>query len=150
MKIAFLCKRRYMDKDVVADRYGRLYEIPYQLSRLGHTVEAFCLDYQKGGAEQVLHQASPGSLRWHSRGLGPGILPGALRYPWHLLRTLRGFAPDMVVGASDIPHVVLGHWLARRWGGRMWPIFTTISRVSARRASQAWCPLCGARCAVPM
>jgi len=35
MKIAFLCKRRYMDKDVVADRYGRLYEIPYQLSRLG-------------------------------------------------------------------------------------------------------------------
>lgn len=116
MKIAFLCKRRYMDKDVVADRYGRLYEIPYQLSRLGHTVEAFCLDYQKGGAEQVLHQASPGSLRWHSRGLGPGILPGALRYPWHLLRTLRGFAPDIVVGASDIPHVVLGHWLARRLG----------------------------------
>jgi len=64
----------------------------------------------------VLHQASPGSLRWHSRALGPGIVPGALHYPWHLLRTLRSFAPDVVVGASDIPHVVLGRWLARRLG----------------------------------
>ena len=46
MRIAYLCKRRYMSKDVILDRYARLYEIPYQLARLGHTVEAFCLCYR--------------------------------------------------------------------------------------------------------
>ena len=38
MRIAFLCKRRYMGKDVIDDRYGRLYEFPFQLARLGHEV----------------------------------------------------------------------------------------------------------------
>src|SRR3546814_4200678 len=28
MRIAFLCKRRYMGKDVVLDQYARLYEMP--------------------------------------------------------------------------------------------------------------------------
>ena len=116
MKIAFLCKRRYMDKDVVADRYGRLYEIPYQLSRLGHAVEVFCLDYKSGLAQRLEHEASPGSLRWNSRALGSGILPQAVRYPSRLLRALQSFSPDIVIGASDIPHVVLGWWLARRLG----------------------------------
>ncbi|MDN5851146.1 MAG: hypothetical protein L0H63_16170, partial [Nitrococcus sp.] len=27
MRIAFLCKRRYMGKDVILDRFARLYEI---------------------------------------------------------------------------------------------------------------------------
>lgn len=33
MRVAFLCKRRYMGKDVILDRYARLYEIPFQLAR---------------------------------------------------------------------------------------------------------------------
>jgi hypothetical protein len=41
MRIAFLCKRQYMGKDVILDRYARLYEIPYQLARLGHTVRGY-------------------------------------------------------------------------------------------------------------
>jgi hypothetical protein len=40
MRMAFLCKRHYMGKDVIADRYARLYEIPYQLVKLGHTHSA--------------------------------------------------------------------------------------------------------------
>ena len=62
MRIAFLCKRRYMGKDVIDDRYARRYEIPYQLARLGHQVHGFCLGYQGQPAGEWTHEASPGSL----------------------------------------------------------------------------------------
>jgi glycosyltransferase involved in cell wall biosynthesis len=111
MRIAYLCKRHYMGKDVILDRYARLYEIPFQLARLGHSVEGFCLDYRGRTAEgSWSHDASPGRLTWHSQPLRRAI-PS---YPWSLLRQLRAFAPDLVVAASDIPHVALGAWLATR------------------------------------
>jgi glycosyltransferase involved in cell wall biosynthesis len=118
MRIAFLCKRRYMGKDVIFDRYARLYEIPFQLARLGHDVRGFCLDYHGHGGGSWTHDvgASGGALHWESRSLGPLYLPALVGYPRHLLHRLRAFAPDIVIGASDIPHVVLGAWIARRLG----------------------------------
>lgn len=114
MRIAFLCKRRYMSKDVILDRYARLYEMPYQLARLGHDVHGWCLSY--GNAEQGAweHEAEPGRLRWESCSCGNWRLPLLAGYPRRLLRRLRSFAPDLVIGASDIPHVALGAWLAHR------------------------------------
>lgn len=115
MRIAFLCKRRYMNKDVILDRYARLYEIPFQLACLGHDVRAFCLSYSNHAQEGPwLHDAGPGHLEWESTSPGRTYLPALLRYPFKLLRQLREFAPDVMIGASDIPHVVLGHWLAKR------------------------------------
>ncbi|EAR20755.1 glycosyltransferase family 4 protein [Nitrococcus mobilis] len=116
MRIAFLCKRRYMGKDVIAERYARLYEIPFQLARLGHDVRGFCLSYQGHAAGEWVHDAGTGRgrLTWESRSLGRLYAPALAGYPLHLLRRLRDFAPDIVIGASDIPHVVLGAWLAKR------------------------------------
>ncbi|WP_424681510.1 glycosyltransferase family 4 protein [Frateuria sp. YIM B11624] len=114
MRIAFVCKRRYMGKDVILDRYARLYEIPRQLARLGHTVESICLDYRTGTEPgRWEHQAAPGTLHWEAH--APGRFGfGMVSYPWRMLARLRDFAPDLVVGASDIPQVALGAWLARR------------------------------------
>jgi glycosyltransferase involved in cell wall biosynthesis len=114
VRIAFLCKRRYMSKDVIADRYARLYEIPFQLARLGHTVRGFCLSYQGHDEGVWEHGAAPGSLTWESRSLGRGYVPGLLAYPGRLLRRVREFGPDIIIGASDIPQVVLSTWLSRR------------------------------------
>src|SRR3569623_353790 len=116
MRIAFLCKRRYMGKDVVLDRYARLYEIPRQLARRGHDVLGLCLAYHADAAGEWEHEALPGRLRWRSH--RPGVFPpaGLLGYPRRILRQLRAFAPDVLIGASDMPHVVLGRWLARRLG----------------------------------
>lgn len=114
MRIAFLCKRQYMGKDVIADRYARLYEMPFQLARLGHAVSGFCLSYQ-GHAEGCWeHDAQPGTLHWESRSSGPLRAPALLAYPRRMLRRLRDFAPDLLIGASDIPHVALSAWLSRR------------------------------------
>lgn len=113
MRIAYLCKRRYMDKDVVLDRYARVYEIPAQLAAHGHEVEAWCLSYRKEREEgSWTHDAAPGSLAWHSE----PALPGLPTYPWRLLHALRGFRPDVLVAGTDIPHVALGAWLKGKLG----------------------------------
>lgn len=119
MRIAFLCKRQYTGHDVIADRYGRLYELPLQLARMGHEVHAFCLDYglSKAGPSQDgtwTHEAAPGSLQWTSRSLGKSKLPALLAYPSRLLRRLREFEPDLIVGASDIPQLALASWVAKQ------------------------------------
>jgi glycosyltransferase involved in cell wall biosynthesis len=118
MRIAFLCKRQYMGKDVIIDRYARLYEIPRQLAELGHEVRGFCLSYQghEEGAWTHRVDAPAGRLTWESRSLGRLLLPGLLAYPCRLLRRLRAFEPDVLIGASDIPHVALARWLAGRLG----------------------------------
>ncbi len=111
MRVAFLCKRHYMRKDVIIDRYARLYEQPRQLALLGHNVLSVCLSYRETDVRDEVHEASPGSLRWI------GFAPEGLRlftYPWRVEAALRSFAPDLLVGASDSPHIVLGAWLARR------------------------------------
>lgn len=114
MRIAFLCKRRYMSKDVILDRYARLYEIPFQLARRGHDVRGYCLGYRNQDEGEWEHEAAPGKLRWESRSLGRLKLPALIGYPRHLASRLREFAPDIVIGASDIPHVVLGARLAKQ------------------------------------
>jgi glycosyltransferase involved in cell wall biosynthesis len=115
MRIAYLCKRHYMSKDVVLDRYARLYEIPRQLALLGHNVEAFCFGYSPAFADlDVMHDAGPGRLRWRSRNRGRLVVPRVAAYPARLLRQFREFGPDIVVAASDIPHVALGAWLSRK------------------------------------
>lgn len=114
MRIAFLCKRRYMGKDVILDRYARLYEIPFQLARLGHDVRGFCLSYQNADEGEWQHDAAPGHLYWESRSLGRLYLPKLAGYPHKLLQRLRAFAPDVLIGASDIPHVALTAWLSKR------------------------------------
>lgn len=116
MRIAFLCKRRYMGKDVVDDRYGRLYEIPFQLARLGHEVHGFCLGYQSPSEGDAIHDASPGRLTWHGRALASTRFARLAGYPLRLLGQLRRLKPDLLIGASDIPHVALTAWLARRLG----------------------------------
>lgn len=114
MRIAFLCKRRYMSKDVITDRYARLYEIPHQLARRGHTVYGFCLSYQGHDEGIWEHTVPEGKLVWESRSLGSLVLPRLLAYPQLLKLRLREFAPDLVIGASDIPQVALGAWVAAK------------------------------------
>lgn len=116
MRIAFLCKRRYMGKDVIDDRYARLYEFPRQLARLGHDVLVECVGYQGQSDGEWTHDAAPGRLRLRSRGIRAPWLPGILGLPGRWLRSLHEFSPDVVVGASDIPNVALAAWLARRLG----------------------------------
>jgi teichuronic acid biosynthesis glycosyltransferase TuaC len=135
MRIAYLCKRRYMSKDVILDRYARL----------GHPVRAWCLQYRADGAGRWTHDAGAASVEWISRGLVPGLAA----YPFKVLREVAAFAPDLVIAASDIPHVALGAWIAGRlrkpwvadlydnfegFGQARIPGFVPLLRAAVRRA----------------
>ena len=114
MRIAFLCKRRYMDKDVILDRYARLYEMPFQLAARGHEVLGLCLSYHGDAEGAWTHETQAGSLRWMSRSLGRAVLPRLLGHPAWLMSQLRAFGAQYVIGASDILHVALGAHCAKR------------------------------------
>lgn len=114
MRIAFLCKRHYTGKDVMTDRFGRLYEIPHQLALLGHEVKAWCFDYHGDKDEQSQHKLEFGYLAWSSTALKGMRL---LRLPAHLSKLkhkIETFKPDIVIGASDIPHVFLAAYVAKQ------------------------------------
>lgn len=98
----WLCKRRYMNKDVIADRYARLYELPELLAQ-DRAVTSVCLDY-KGGAGEVSAQPGPRS-RWYSWGFAKWLrrLPA-------LVREQR---PTVIIASSDCLHVIAGALLAR-------------------------------------
>lgn len=116
MRIAFLCKKKYTGHDVILDKYGRLYEIPRQLARMGHVVRGYCLDYHSSGHARSTHEGSSGRLEWESRCVGGISRPFLLLYPRLILQQLRQFKPDIIIGASDIPHVALATWLSSKTG----------------------------------
>ena len=120
-----------MGKDVIHDRYARLYEIPNQLAQLGHEVRCYCLDYHPSrtsaksgfdksaqGSDQGTWQhdvSGTGSLHWSSTPFGLPQLGQWFAYPRRLLGELKSsFQPDVLIGASDIPHAALTAWLSKR------------------------------------
>jgi glycosyltransferase involved in cell wall biosynthesis len=103
-----------MNHDVIADKYGRLYQLPNELSLLGHDVYGFCLSYQKTESITVIHRensTASGMLCWYS--LPAGSL--GLRIPKYL-RTLNNLVqsihPDVIIGGSDALHTIFTRWLA--------------------------------------
>lgn len=108
MNIIFLCKRQYMQKDVIDDRYARLYELPHQLALQGHNVLGICLSYRdrQSGAFQH-YQSHRGQLIWHSFNAGRLIIPGLITYLFKTLKLIKRFKPDSLLGSSDCLHAIM-------------------------------------------
>lgn len=103
-----------MSKDVILDRYARLYEIPNQLALLGHEIECFCLSYQSHEEGFWDETNSEKKLKWYSKSYIGIQKAKILTYPFHLLDKLKKYQPDLIVAASDIPHIVMGSWCAKK------------------------------------
>lgn len=103
MRIHWICKSRYTNKDLLRDRFGRLFHIPVEQAKLGATVSVAALDYRDAPA-QCMEQ---GGARFYT-------LPAA---PWRwplLARTLYQDAarhqPEVIIGSGD-SHI--GYWALR-------------------------------------
>ena len=45
MNILVICKRRYTNKDLINDRFGRLYHFPRVWKEAGHAITLLAADY---------------------------------------------------------------------------------------------------------
>lgn len=104
MNIVFLSKLKYMSKNLIKDRYGRLYEIPTQLDAKGHNILCCTLDYSL--TSPLSSAAITDKLTWNSYNL-IGLLSGL--YLFKVMRLLK--KSDVLIVSSDCLHVGLGYLL---------------------------------------
>lgn len=111
MRILVLSKRQYTGKDLLDDRYGRLYEIPATLAERGHEVIGIALSYRQRSEGWYQWDDAP-RLRWHSI----NALPlGPWRYLSKLDEIVHEFQPDLIWACSDAPHALIGWRLKNRF-----------------------------------
>ena len=117
MKILVLCKRLYTGKDLLSDRYGRLFELPEALARRGHEVDGIALSYR--AAPSTFPDSA---VRWRCADASPR---GVWTYVRRLAELGRNDRPDVVWTSSDVIHAVV----ASSFGAR------ALLRRSCRRAA---------------
>lgn len=116
MRILFISKRQYMNKDLIDDRYGRFREIPLQLAILGHQVIGSCLSYKKKRELTIQDSTGQAGVEWHSYNAGRIKIPGLLRYILNTYRIGRRFQPDIIIAASDSIYGIVALFIGRMLG----------------------------------
>ena len=116
MKILLLTKRQYTNKDLLDDRFGRLWELPIAIARLGHEVTRVCLSYRprEEGVTTDTDPKSNACVTWHSLNLGKLIIPGLIKYFLQTNKLAKELRPDLIWACSDAFHAIFGVWLAHR------------------------------------
>lgn len=107
MRFALLTKRFYTNKDLMRDRFGRLFHLPNQLGRLGHRGIVVAGDLYSNASETL----TVGNVEFHSL---PLSLPRVPRFVARAGRLLGDFAPDVLVASGDSYLGYMGLRLARR------------------------------------
>jgi teichuronic acid biosynthesis glycosyltransferase TuaC len=113
LRVLWLCKTRYMNHDVIDDRYARLFELPNSLGKR-QAVSSFCLDYRLAKAAPVSDDLT-GSWRRSS-------IPRTFFIGWFfvLLAYARQVRPQCVIASSDCLHIILGDLVSRLFGARFY------------------------------
>jgi glycosyltransferase involved in cell wall biosynthesis len=109
MRFFMLAKRFYTNKDLIGDRFGRLYHLPVELGKLGHEGFVIAADYR---SKERVGIAEKG-VEFGTEPLTVARLP---RFSLRLLREARRFRPDVILASGDIHLGFLGLLLARLLG----------------------------------
>lgn len=121
MKILILTKRQYMGKDLLDDRFGRFWELPLELARLGHEVQGIALSYRRraeGSFASSINSPTV-SVTWHSINLFNALWPGLHRYLSLAHERINTFHPEFIWACSDAYHAILGHQLSKNGAARL-------------------------------
>lgn len=111
LRILFLSKRHPQNRDLIERPYGRFYYLPRLLGEAGHEVRVLLCSHKRLPSVD-LHRDS---VRWTShdlRTLGPLALASRLQ------KDADAFAPDWIVGCSDIWYGLLAKRIAMQSGVR--------------------------------
>lgn len=116
MKILILSKRFYTGKDLVGDRYGRVFEFSRWLALRGHEVYGLAFDYHRQDTGRRASSIRETGLKWDTIRLFPKPVTGIGRYRATISKITEEFSPDIVLSVSDVYHVLAGDWLAKKFG----------------------------------
>jgi len=114
MRIFFLTKRQYTNKDLIDDKFGRLREIPLGLAAMGHHVYGYCLSYRRRPTGQFRDTNDSAEVEWTSINAGIVKPIGFVLYALRVFFTARLIRPELIISSSDSIYGVLGAWLSRR------------------------------------
>lgn len=109
MRFALLCKRHYTNRDLFADRFGRLYHLPSELARLGHSGTIVAADYRSSQPESLAESA----LEFRSLPCSPRH---GLRFVAESFAMIARARPQALIASGDIHFGALGRIFARRLG----------------------------------
>lgn len=107
MRIAWLAKRHYTNRDLIDDQFGRLFHLPIELRKLGHEQVVIAADYRSSDVKRSV----VGDVEFTSLPLRPGRLVSFARSAY---ADFKSFRPDVVIASADIHFGLLGKFLAER------------------------------------
>jgi glycosyltransferase involved in cell wall biosynthesis len=107
MRALFICKRYYTNKDLLADKFGRLYHLPKELTKLGAEVNLQAIDYRNARSEGF----SEHCLRFQTV---PAVSIKLMAVPIHLYQASKTFSPDLIIASGDSHLGFLGLLIARK------------------------------------
>ncbi|MGY1530409.1 glycosyltransferase [Luteimonas sp. A649] len=111
MRVLVVCKRQYTGKDLIQDRFGRLYELSVGLSKMKDEVRVCALSYRRRSGKEA-GRFDGTSVDWHSLDAFPA---GLLRHGAWLDAVVADWRPDVVWASSDMVQAVLAvRWSSRR------------------------------------
>ena len=108
-RILILTKRQYTNKDLLDDRFGRLWELPSEIGRKGHAVSVLCLSYQKKKEEKL----STENVSWQSVNAGRTKISGLTRFISRAAGLTR--QADVIWACSDSFYGIIGHQLSQKY-----------------------------------
>ena len=100
-----------MGKDVLDDHYGRMYEMPLELSRSGINVSCFSLSYRTKGYFQEIKTAG---LEWVSVDLNLSHPGGIVSLVREILKRAETSKPVAIIATSDVIHLAIGHYVSQK------------------------------------
>jgi glycosyltransferase involved in cell wall biosynthesis len=109
MKILILTKRQYTGKDLLDDMYGRMFEIPEELSQLGHEVRGITLSYRRRPSGNF----KPKNVPWKSINCIPFSPIGTLVYLYRVYKEVKYHSPDVIWAGSDAWHLITA-WIMNK------------------------------------
>lgn len=111
MKILVLCKRYYTNKDLLKDRFGRLYHLPVELSILGVHISVTVIDYRNPHSEEITEKG----VLFRTV---PATLARLFSLPFHLYRSAQMIRPDIIIASGDSHIGYIAMQLAHRLRAR--------------------------------
>jgi len=105
MKFVLLCKRHYTNKDLILDKFGRLFYLPVELAKHGHEGIVIAADYRN---KTPFYQRIE-NIDFYSFPLQPLKL---FSFISQINQTIKNYQPDVIIASGDTHFGALGLWLS--------------------------------------